>query len=254
MRFESVKVAKVSDSIVSQIEEMILDGALKPGDRLPSERDLALQLDVSRPSLREAIVVLQAKGLVKVRRGGGTYVRDAFARSLTDPLIEILDRRPDTTFDVLELRLALEEVAAYYAALRANDTDRKMLRRRFEALEATYDDPDRERNGQADLEFHMSVFDASHNVALVHVMRGLFSLVRVTIIDNLERIYRDAGGKDRIRDQHRALFEAVMSGDATAARSAANAHLGFVVATLKSAFDEAEREGRSRRRLGALDT
>ena len=135
MRFESVKAAKVSDSIVSQIEEMILDGALKPGDRLPPERELALQLDVSRPSLREAIIVLQAKGLVTVRRGGGTYVADAFARAITDPLVDVLERHPDTTFDVLELRVALEEVAAYYAARRANDTDRKIIRRRFEALQ-----------------------------------------------------------------------------------------------------------------------
>jgi len=225
MRFESIKVARISDSIVSQIEEMILDGALKPGDQLPPERELAQQLEVSRPSLREALVILEAKGLVHARRGGGTFVSDALAHSFTDPLVHLLQRRPDTAFDVLELRLALE---------------------------ASYDG-DRADNVNADVEFHMAVADASHNVALVHVMRGLFNVVHATITENLARIYAEAGGKDVLRAQHTALFEAVMAGDPEAAREAAHTHLGFVVATLREGVRETAREKRFRRRLGTLN-
>ena len=231
---------------------MILDGALKPGDQLPPERELAQQLEVSRPSLREALVILEAKGLVHARRGGGTFVSDALAHSFTDPLVHLLQRRPDTAFDVLELRLALEEVSAYYAALRANETDRNILRRRFEALEASHDG-DRADNVNADVEFHMAVADASHNVALVHVMRGLFNVVHATITENLARIYAEAGGKDVLRAQHTALFEAVMAGDPEAAREAAHTHLGFVVATLREGVRETAREKRFRRRLGTLN-
>jgi len=252
MRFESIKVARISDSIVSQIEEMILDGALKPGDQLPPERELAQQLEVSRPSLREALVILEAKGLIDARRGGGTFVSDALAHSFTDPLVHLLDRRPDTAFDVLELRVAMEEVSAYFAAVRANETDRNILRRRFGVLEASYDG-ERDDNVNADVEFHMAVADASHNVALVHVMRSLFSVVHATIRDNLERIYGEAEGKMVIQTQHRALFEAVMAGDPEAARDAAHTHLGFVVATLREGFLEKARERRSRRRLRTFD-
>ena len=140
MEFESIKVPKVSDSIVSQIEEMILDGVLKPGDRLPPERELAQKLEVSRPSLREAIVVLEARGLLQARRGGGTYVCDLVAPTVMDPLIHLLQRRPETTFDILELRVALEEIAAYFAASRSNDLDRQILKLRFEELQNTYEE------------------------------------------------------------------------------------------------------------------
>ena len=88
MQFETINPPKVSDAIVSQIEQLILDGVLKPGERLPPERELAHQLNVSRPSLREAITTLKSRGLLQSRRGGGNFVVDVVAPVLTDPLIE----------------------------------------------------------------------------------------------------------------------------------------------------------------------
>ena len=253
LEFESIKVAKVSDSIVDQLEQMILDGVLKPGDRLPGERELAHQLDVSRPSLREAIVVMESKGLLQVRRGGGTFVCDVVAHTITDPLVHLLKRHPDTTHDVVELRLSLEEIAAYYAAVRATDADRMILKHRFEALEAACMTGDTEQNAEVDVEFHMAIAEASHNVVLVLVMRGLFNLLRVSILGNLEKIYREASGKEIIASQHRDLFDAVMAGEAEAAREAAHTHLAFVAATLREGFEETAREKRSRRRLRNLE-
>jgi GntR family transcriptional repressor for pyruvate dehydrogenase complex len=253
MEFESIKVPKVSDTIVDQLEQMILDGAIKPGDRLPAERELALQLNVSRPSLREAIVVMESKGLLQVRRGGGTFVCDVVAHTITDPLVHLLKRRPDATYDIVELRLSLEEVAAYYAALRANEVDKKILSHRLEALEASYEADLTQQNADADVEFHMAIADASHNVALVLVMRGLFNLLRVSIFSNLERIYKEAEGREILTSQHRELFNAIMIGDAEAAREAAHTHLAFVAASLREGVEEAEREHRSWRRLHNLD-
>lgn len=252
IEFESVKVAKLSDSIVDQLEQMILDGVLKPGDRLPAERELAQQLGVSRPSLREAIVIMESKGLLQARRGGGTFVCDVIAHTITDPLVHLLKKHPEATHDIVELRLSLEEIAAYYAALRANDADRKHLELRFRALEEAQQAGDTEQNAEMDVEFHMAIAEASHNVALVLVMRGLFNLLRVSILNNLERIYEEAGGKAIIASQHRELFDAVMAGEAEAAREAAHMHLAFVAATLREGFEENEREKRSRRRLQTL--
>ncbi|MEI2770636.1 MAG: GntR family transcriptional regulator, partial [Candidatus Competibacter sp.] len=94
MQFETINPPKVSDAIVSQIEQLILEGVLKPGERLPPERELAQELSVSRPSLREAITTLKSRGLLQSRRGGGNFVVDVVAPVLTDPLIELLKKHP----------------------------------------------------------------------------------------------------------------------------------------------------------------
>jgi GntR family transcriptional repressor for pyruvate dehydrogenase complex len=152
----------------------------------------------------------------------------------------------------MELRLSLEEVAAYYAALRANEADREILGRRFEALDLSYAAKDIGENAKADVEFHLAIADASHNVALVHVMRGLFNLLRVTILNNLEMINREPDGEGIVRGQHRKLFNAIVAGEAEAAREAAHTHLRFVAATLREAIKQTDREKRSRRRLRNL--
>jgi DNA-binding FadR family transcriptional regulator len=84
-------------------------------------------------------------------------------------------------------------------------------------------------------------------------MRGLFNLLRVSILDNLEKIYREASGQETIAGQHRDLFDAVIAGEAEAAREAAHTHLAFVAATLREGFEETARERRSRRRLRSLE-
>ena len=99
---------KLSDVITEQLESMILDGSLLAGQQLPPERELAIQFDVSRPSLREAIGNLQARGLVERKQGGGTFVSRNLNAAITDPLMALISRRPETQFDLLEFRHALE--------------------------------------------------------------------------------------------------------------------------------------------------
>jgi len=110
---------RLSDSITEQIERLIVQGVLTPGDALPSARDLAKQFGLSRPSLREALRVLESRGLVQARRGGGFGVTDVIGPTITDPLVHLLQRHPETIDDVLELRHGLECVVAYTAAIRA---------------------------------------------------------------------------------------------------------------------------------------
>ena len=129
MSFQRIQAPRLSDSIAEQLEQLILEGALKPGERLPAERELAQRLAVSRPSLREAILKLKTKGLIESRRGGGTYIKDIVANAVTNPLLHLLDAHPETIFDVLELRHALEETAALLAAQRATESDLARLQR-----------------------------------------------------------------------------------------------------------------------------
>lgn len=243
MTFETIKPAKLSDSIVSQIEQLILDGILKPGDKLPAERELAQQLNVSRPSLREALLKLESKGLLQSRRGGGTYVVDIIFPTMTDPLVHLLKNHPEAKYDMLELRHALEEVAAYFAALRSTEADRKILQHRFAALEAIHaEEHDPLRDAEADAEFHLAIADASHNVALMHVMRGLFNLLRSSIFSSLEKLHSQSGNYEIVYEHHKQIFTAVMERNPQAARTAAHQHLAFVEATLRELDNEDRRE------------
>ncbi len=129
-----MKQQRLSDQIAEKLETMIAEGDLKPGEKLPAERDLAQRLEVSRPSLREAIQKLNSKGLLSTRHGGGTYVCESLEPSFVDPLITLLREMPESRFDVLEIRHALEGTAAYYAALRGTGQDKEKIRRCFEVM------------------------------------------------------------------------------------------------------------------------
>ncbi len=238
--FSSVKTTSVPDAVVEQIETLILDGTLKPGERLPPERELAQQLEVSRPSLREAILKLEAKGLLKSPRGGGTFVADVVAPTLTEPLVHLLRDHPEAVYDILELRSALEEMAPGMAAKRATDSDLARLKAQFEALEKVHEDHDPLRDAEADAEFHMAIADASHNVALVHVMRGLFNLLRSTIHRNLQKLHQMDGNYDIVYGHHERIFQAIMEGRVEEARASAHLHIKFVDATIRELQCEEE--------------
>ncbi|MEP5780668.1 MAG: GntR family transcriptional regulator, partial [Hyphomicrobiales bacterium] len=125
--FSQVKHRKISDVIVEQLESMILEGSFSAGQKLPPERELAAQFAVSRPSIREAIQKLVARGVLFSRHGGGTYVSDQLGSAFADPLQDLLSAHDEFLYDQLEFRDALEGLAAYYAALRSTDADKAKL-------------------------------------------------------------------------------------------------------------------------------
>ena len=224
---------RLSDSITEHIERLIVEGELIPGDALPSERDLAKQLGVSRPSLREALLVLESRGLVQAKRGGGFGVTDVTGPTITDPLVHLLQRHPSTIDDVLELRHGLECVAAYFAAIRATDTDAKRLRDMSAAMKRRRNERDPLEDADLDVDFHMAIAEASHNVALVHVMRGIFNLMRSNMMRSREVLYRQPGNVALLDEQHAEIVKAIVARDHDAARAAANLHLSFIQASLR---------------------
>jgi GntR family transcriptional repressor for pyruvate dehydrogenase complex len=224
---------RLSDSIALQIEELIVEGKLGPGTALPPERVLAQQFRVSRPSLREALLRLEARGLLKVQRGGRFSVTDVTAPTMTDPLVHLLKRHPDAEQDVLEMRHGLEMVAAYFAAQRATKHDRVRLRRAYRTMIKTRAKRDSLADAEADADFHLAVAEASHNVALMHVMRGIYNLLRMCMHHAWDVMYREPGSVRLLHDQHKAMLDAVLAGDADRAREAAHLHLNFVRETLQ---------------------
>jgi GntR family transcriptional repressor for pyruvate dehydrogenase complex len=226
----SIKQQKLSDVITERLESMILDGTLVSGEKLLPERLLAEQFQVSRPSLREAIQNLQAKGLIERKQGGGTFVSQNLSAQMTDPLLALVASRPETQFDLLEFRHALEGMSAYYAALRGQAED-------YEALNSALNNlPDAssniEQEATALVEFYLTMAKASHNMVLLHVMRSMKKMLHDNILRNLEMLREGAQVEDKIREQRLAIVNAISAQDPEAARKASNEHLGFVESTL----------------------
>lgn len=249
MVYKNVKQPKISDVIMSQIEEMILEGTFIPGQRLPPERELAVKFGVSRPSLREAVQKLIARGLLTSRQGGGTFVNETLGSGLSDPLMKLFETHPEAQYDLLEFRHALEGVSAYYAALRGTSADKQKIRHCYEELQRCHDQRMFEQEVKADVEFHLSIAAAAHNTVLLHMMRALFSLLSHHIGDNLSKIYPKPDYRRTIHDQHGVLLEAIEAGNASLARKAVQDHLSYVEDALQEQGRENTRVERSLRRV-----
>lgn len=252
MGFGQVRQHRLSDDIVAQLEAMILEGTLKAGDRLPAERALAEQFGVSRPSLREAIQKLTAKGLLVSRQGGGNFVVESLGATFSDPLLHLLENNADAQRDLLEFRHTLEGTCAYHAALRATELDRQRLTEAFELLQdcyARHNDISRVEEGAADARFHLAIAEASHNAVLLHTIRGLFDLLRRNVVTNIGGMYAlRTETRDMLMKQHRALFEAIMERQPEQARAVSNQHIDYVQEVLTEGAQEAHRLARAQRR------
>ncbi len=243
---------KVSDMVMQELERMILEGTLRPGEKLLPERELAVQFEVSRPSLREALQKLEAKGLIYSRQGGGSYVTDTVERAFFDPLAEIMATSPEAHFDLLEFRHALEGITAYYAALRGTEADREVIMLRFEALCEAHELKDSVVEAKADAEFHLSIAEAAHNVFLLHTLRALFGLLEKSIISSLETLYSKEASRREIPRQHTAMLDAILAGKPEEARQAVHEHLAFVEENMLNLSRERSRKERALRRLEHL--
>ena len=241
---------KLSDVITEQLESMILDGTLLAGQQLPPERELAQEFDVSRPSLREAIGNLQARGLVERKQGGGTFISRDLNAAMTDPLMALISRRPETQFDLLEFRHALEGMAAYYAALRGQPEDYQALRSALEELPTPGKDESKREQAEALGRFYITMARASHNMVLLHVMSTMQNMLVENIERNLEMLALHTSVVDDIARQRREIVEAIASRDPEAARQACNAHLAFIEKTL---LDINQRDSRVQRALRRLE-
>jgi GntR family transcriptional regulator, transcriptional repressor for pyruvate dehydrogenase complex len=218
---------RLSDVIARQLEHLIVEGRLMPGDGLPSERELAKQIGVSRPSLREALSELRSRGLIEPARNGGAVVTELTKKTLTEPLSQMLERHPSAIRDLIEMRDVLEAHAASLAAVRATRVDLERLEAALGAHIAS-----RSKNlatlAKRDLDFHQSIAQASHNIALLHTTHGLSKVIKVFVQRGYEIILSSdnaQGEKTAIEQQHTAIFKAIRERNPEAARLAVNAHL-----------------------------
>lgn len=252
MSQQLIKNRKISDDIVERLEQMILEGVFATGSRLPAERKLAEQFGVSRPSLREALQKLVAKGLVINKQGGGNFVTEAVGNLFKDPILSLYEEYPDAQRDLLEFRHTLEASCAYYAAQRATDLDLERLATAFKSIQDCYSDRKSTQQQEADVDanFHLVIAEASHNMVLLQVMRMLFALVKQNIMTSIGGLHgHSKETRDKLMQQHKVLFEAINKKDPQQAKLAASQHIDYVCSVLDEAAEERKRIDQSVRRL-----
>lgn len=226
MASDSIKGASASEATARHIEDLILEGSLRPGEPLLPEREIAARLNVSRPTLRQGLKLLEERGLL-VAEPGGARVVAPLATSVTDPLIELMASRVEVVDDYLELRATMERMSASLAAKRANEVDLATLRACMERIDRAHSDADPHDEAEADVDLHVAIYEASHNVVLLQMMRALSGLLRKGVFHNREKLYARPEVRQVLLEQHRAIYSAVIAHDPTAAEEAAEEHMAY---------------------------
>lgn len=237
--FSRIEHTRTADDVAGQIEGLILEGVLRVGDRLPGERDLARQLDVSRPILRDALKDLEARGLLVTRHGGGTHVADVIGQVFSRPIADLIATHPKAATDYLEYRREIEAVAAEFAARRATEEDLALLDRIMVRMEEAFAGGDFETETAIDVEFHGAIGECAHNIVLLHTLRSCYRLLSDGVFQTRFAIFQLPGMRQALLDQHRAIHGAIVARDAPGARLAAQTHIDAVA----QAMADVERSG-----------
>ena len=215
-----------------QLRDLIFRGQLKPGDQILPERELALVMGVSRPTIREAIRKLVDRDLVKHRQGQGTFVCSPDAGLRTNPFKAAIDGLEATPLDLMEVRLGLECNSAMLAAARATDEDLALIEKGCAEIRAKTD-----KGGvpfDEDTQFHMRIAYAGKNPVQIHIAKYLQDFLRLSIKANLLRLFESPANVDAVLFQHENIFQAIRQHDALGAFHAMHQHITFVIDFLSS--------------------
>lgn len=243
---------QIADQVAERIERLIVDGVLKVGQALPSERRLVEKLGCSRSALREGLRVLRGRGIVDTEQGRGSFVADLSRASDAAPLMHLFSSQPRTLYDLLEVRALLEGESARLAALRATEADLIMIRRRYDDMLAAYGEPqplDPREHARRDHAFHRAISEASHNPVLVHTLQSLSELMLSTVFASVNNLYHRPAQKRQIDRQHTRLYHAVIEHLPEQAQRAAREHINSVRDNLREIEQEEQRLVRASMRL-----
>jgi GntR family transcriptional repressor for pyruvate dehydrogenase complex len=218
--YKLVRTSRLYEQIVQQIEDSILKGALKAGDQLPAERELAQRFGVSRTAVREAVKALREKGLVEAYSGRGTFITDGTTQAVRQSLdLMVKIGQPEGSTHLAEVRAILEPEIAALAALRVQETEIATMREAVAVMDAAGQDPD--AYIEADLDFHLALAEAATNPLILSLIDSIVGLLR----EQRLRIFRVSGGPERGQVHHKKILDAIERHDPEKARAAMKAHL-----------------------------
>ncbi|MFQ5861148.1 MAG: FadR/GntR family transcriptional regulator [Dehalococcoidia bacterium] len=218
----AIKKTRLYEEIVTQIGELIRDGTLRPGDRVPPERELAERFKVSRASVREAIRALELQGLVVSRPGAGTFVASESLDGVIHTLAQELLAGREALGDTLELRLLLEPQVAALAAQRATEEDKSAMRAILEEQARLVEGG--LSGAEADVAFHTALARSTQNRALVRLGGSLVDILALSRDESLQTPHRSR----QSLESHQAILLAIEQGDTEGARQAMERHITSV--------------------------
>ncbi|MGH8790117.1 MAG: FadR/GntR family transcriptional regulator [Cupriavidus necator] len=230
MPIQAVSTQRLYRQIADQLTDLIRRGEFNPGDRLPSERELSQQLNVSRASVREALIAMEIDGLIDVRVGLGVFVNAAPAANSQTALLG-----EPGPFEVVAARYLIEGETAALAAINGTTEDHARIR---ETLAMMADEVQVKGVGlDADALFHLRIAEASGNSALAHLVKQLWDFRYSAMFRKLDEHFDSPSRHAAAIEEHRHLIEAIERRDADAARAAIKAHLDSVRAALERGWE-----------------
>jgi GntR family transcriptional repressor for pyruvate dehydrogenase complex len=225
MNFKPIKPKKISTQIAEQIRSSILAGEFAPGAKLPPERELAEMFGVSRPSVREALNMLSAAGLVESYQGGGTVVKSLVEPVTGSPLSELIKAESERALDVIEVRKGMEAWTAYYASNRALPEDIRKLEAIVEGMGKNLEEM--QPSEDLDANFHIVIARATHNVVRLHLMQTIFDAMKEFQRGVWRAVYLTEGDHRMLFEHHKAILDAIRDRNPERAREAMLTHLTF---------------------------
>jgi len=224
MDIAPIKSTRIYEEIIRQVKQMIAEGRLKTGDRLPPERDLAEKFVVSRTSVREALRALESLGLIEIRPGEGTFVREVSVEALIEPLALAMLSQREATAELFEARRLLEPIIAGLAAQRATPEEIQEMER---ILEEQAKEIAAGKSGvMQDAEFHAAISSAAHNRAITRLVHAIMDL----LTQSREESLNTPGRVRRSHEDHRRILAAISERNPGAAERAMGDHVRAVEA------------------------
>ena len=223
--FKEIFPVRLYESVTEQIIDLIKSNELKPGDKLPPERELAEKFSISRGSLREAFRVLESKGLIKSKPGGGRFIRETKKDAFIDTENVILNLEKSSILELLEAREIFEVKVVEFAAERATAEEVKVIEEVFSRVSEEEGIEDRdtedEEKTELDTEFHLAIARASHNFVFINIMRLHLDLLK----DIREKTWQIPGRREEQQEEHREIFQAIKGHNSKKASEAMLRHL-----------------------------
>ncbi|WP_209700818.1 FadR/GntR family transcriptional regulator [Clostridium algifaecis] len=222
--FSPIKSTKVYEQVIEQIKNMIVDGTLKRGDRLPSERELVENLEVSRTSVREAIRALQIMGLIECKQGEGNFIKENFENTLLEPISIMFMLQQSDPEQILDVRKIIETETAALAAERITEEQLDELKKLTESFQVCRNENE---NVKFDKQFHYKIAKASANLLIVNILNAMSSLMDSFLEDARKKILIDKENVMVLANQHKLIYESIRDGNGAKASEEMRKHLEF---------------------------
>lgn len=228
--FVPIKNKKVYEHVIEQIQNMVMDGTLQKGDKLPSERDLVERLGVSRASIREALRALEIIGLIESRQGEGNFIRGDIGSSFFEPLSVMFMLNKGKPEELLELRMIIEVEAVDLAAKKVKKNDIEELK---EIMKGLRNAKDEKESVKFDKQFHYKIAQITGNYLVVTLLNAIASLMEAFIENARGMILREEEKRELLIEQHQNICDALIEKNTEEAVRAMKEHLETINNTMK---------------------